>query len=77
MTTSTINPVQNEIICEVQSFLMSNAPVWETREEYVTYVQYEESVGEVIRNLNSLLTIAVSDGADKNTLKRIAINFIS
>ena len=72
-----INPTINAIITETQTALMSAAPAWETKEEYMAYVTFEQEVAETIRSLDSILHEALNDGADKNTLKRIAVNFVS
>jgi hypothetical protein len=72
-----INKIQNEIITTVQSTLMENAPVWETQEQYNDYVQYEQQVGNTIRELNSVLTEMVNEGSSKEEMVQFAIEFVS
>jgi hypothetical protein len=72
-----INKIQNEIITTVQSTLMENAPVWETKEQYNDYVQYEQQVADTIRELNDHLTYMVSNNSNKEEMIQFAIEFVS
>lgn len=71
-----INKTINQIVVTTQATLISTIPMWETKEQYQAYTEQEQEITVIIRELTAQLEELAKSGANKETIKRVAIQII-